>query len=225
MSQDSYKIGVIGGTGPQGRGLAYRMVKAGRDVVIGSRSPERAEEVATSIRDRISGSAQVVGAGNLDAAARADVVVLAVPYDGQAALVTDLAPVLAGKVIISCVNPLGFDGRGPFALTVPDGSAAEEVQRIVADARVVGAFHHLSAAKLWSEAELLDEEDVLVCGEDAEAKALVLDLAGSVTGRRGIDAGRLLWARQLEPLTGVLISINKQYKVRSGLSLTGLTHR
>jgi hypothetical protein len=123
--------------------------------------------------------------------------------------------------VISCVNPLGFDTRGPHGLDLPDGSAAEEAQRIVPKAKLVGAFHHVSAVTLWGPAELLDHEDALVCGDDAEAKAVAMELARAVTGRDGIDAGPLRLARQLEPLTAVLISINKRYKTRAGIRIAG----
>lgn len=220
----SHRIGVVGGTGPQGRGLAYRWARHGHRVVIGSRSVDRAAQAATEIAERLPG-ADVTGASNVQAASAADVVVLAVPYDGHDDLVDDLAPVLEGKVVVSCVNPLGFDKEGPYGLDVPRGSAAEAAEALAPGARVVGAFHHVSAVSLWGEAEFLDHEDVLVCGDDAEAKQLVMDLARAVTGRDGVDAGRLRLARQLEPLTAVLISINKRYKTRSGIAIAGLPER
>jgi 8-hydroxy-5-deazaflavin:NADPH oxidoreductase len=217
----TYDIAVVGGTGPQGKGLAYRWARHGHRVTLGSRSADRAEEAAAAIRDRVPGA--IVGAAtNADAAAAADVVVLAVPYDGHDELVTSLKGQLAGKVVISCVNPLGFDKLGPYGLDVPGGSAAEEAASIVPDARLVGAFHHVSAPTLWGDADYLDHEDVLVCGDDADAKGVAVELARAVTSRDGVDAGRLRIARQLEPWTAVLISINKRYKTRSGTSISGL---
>jgi NADPH-dependent F420 reductase len=216
----TYTIAVIGGTGPQGRGLAYRWARHGHTVVLGSRAAERAETTAAEIRERLP-EASVRGASNAHALEGADVVVLAVPYDGHDELVAALAGGLAGKVVISCVNPLGFDKQGPYGLPV-ERSAAESAAAIVPDARVVGAFHHVSAPSLWGSADYLDHEDVLVCGDDAEAKAVVIYLARAVTGRDGVDAGRLRLARQLEPLTAVLISINKRYKTRSGVAIAGL---
>lgn len=215
-----HTIAVIGGTGPQGKGLGYRFAKAGHDVVIGSRSEERAVPVAEEIAARAVTGA-VSGASNADAAKSADVVLLAVPYDGHDELVESLAEQLAGKVVISCVNPLGFDKQGPYGLTV-ERSAAESAAAIVPTARVTGAFHHVAAASLWSEEDFLSHEDVLVCGDDAEAVDLVVDLAATVTGKPGVKAGRLRLARQLEPLTAVLISINKAYKTRSGIAISGL---
>ena len=216
-----YDIAVIGGTGPQGKGLAYRWARHGHRVVLGSRSVERAEEAAAEITARIP-EAAVSSATNAEAAAGADVVVLAVPYDGHDELVTALADQLAGKIVISCVNPLGFDKQGPYGLDLSGGSAAESAAALVPDARVVGAFHHVSAVTLWGEQEYLDHEDVLVCGDDTDAKAVAIELARAVTSRDGVDAGRLRIARQLEPWTAVLISINKRYKTRSGTAISGL---
>lgn len=216
-------IAVIGGTGPQGTGLAYRFARGGHGVVLGSRSQERAVVAASKLGERV-GSAAARGAANDQAAKMADLVLLAVPYDGHDALVTELATHLAGKVVISCVNPIGFDKRGPYGLDLGPTSAAEEAQRLLPDSTVVGAFHHLSAVSLNGDADLLDHEDVLVCGDDPYAKAIVIELAATVTGRAGIDAGALRLARQLEPLTAVLISINKRYKVRSGISVAGVDH-
>jgi NADPH-dependent F420 reductase len=216
-----YDIAVIGGTGPQGKGLAYRFARHGHRVVIGSRSAERAEKTAAEIGGRLRDAA-VSGSENLAAAAGAQVVVLAVPYDGHDDLVTSLAGVLGGKTVISCVNPLGFDKRGAYGLDVPGGSAAEAAATLVPDATVVGAFHHVSAVTLWGDADYLDHEDVLVCGDDAEAKQVAIELARTVTGRDGVDGGALRLARQLEPLTAVLISINRRYKTRSGVAISGL---
>jgi NADPH-dependent F420 reductase len=215
-----HKIAVIGGTGPQGKGLGYRFAKHGHDVLIGSRSADRGEAVAEEVTARgVRGL--VAGADNATAAASADVVLLAIPYDGHDELVESLADQLAGKIVISCVNPLGFDKRGPYGLDVSQ-SAAESTAAIVPTARVVGAFHHVAAASLWSDEKFLDHEDVLVCGDDAEAVDAVVELAATVTGRAGVKAGALRLARQLEPLTAVLISINKAYKTRSGIAISGV---
>ncbi len=215
-----HTIAVVGGTGPQGRGLAYRFSLAGHAVVLGSRDAGRATEKAAEINEKLDDTT-VTGATNVDAVAGAEVVLLAVPWDGHAELVTSLADGLAGKIVISCVNPLGFDAGGPYGLVLEE-SAAQETQRIVPTARVVGAFHHVAALSLWKTPDALHHEDVLVCGDDVEAKDLVQELASAVTGKRGIDAGGLRLARQLEPLTAVLISMNKRYKTRSGVAVTGV---
>lgn len=221
----TYTIAVIGGTGPQGKGLAYRWAKAGHRVVIGSRAAEKAESTAAEIAGRVAdegGTASVSGAANADAASACDVVAIVVPWKGHDELVATLP--LDGKTVVSCVNPLGFDKQGPHGLVVGDGlsSAAESTAALHPGAAVTGAFHHVSATSLWSEAAYLDHEDVLVCGDSAEAKAVAISLAEAVVGRPGVDAGALRLARQLEPLTAVLININKKYKVLSGIRVAGL---
>ncbi|MRJ75034.1 NADPH-dependent F420 reductase [Aeromicrobium sp. SMF47] len=215
-----HTIAVVGGTGPQGRGLAYRFALAGHPVILGSRDAGRAQEKADEINAKLEAE-PVSGATNADAVGAADIVLLAVPWDGHADLVSSLAGQLADKIVISCVNPLGFDADGPYGLVLEE-SAAQETQRLVPQARVVGAFHHVAALSLWKTPDALTHEDVLVCGDDDEAKSVVQDLAAAVTGKRGIDAGRLRLARQLEPLTAVLISMNKRYKTRSGVAITGV---
>jgi NADPH-dependent F420 reductase len=226
MTDTKYTVAVIGGTGPQGKGLGYRFAKGGHDVVIGSRAADKAEVVAKEVTERLGGAdgaGRVTGAANPDAVAGCDVVLLAVPYDGHDELVASLP--LAGKTVISCVNPLAFDKRGAHGRVVNggEGSAAESAQALAPEATVVGAFHNVSAVLLWDEDGLLDE-DVIVVGDVVEAKEVAMDLAASVTGRRGIDGGKLRLARQLEPFTAVLISINRKYKVHSGLRITGLDH-
>ena len=221
----SYRIAVIGGTGPQGKGLGYRFARHGHTVVIGSRSAEKAGPVAEEVAARlegVAGAGPVTGAANADACAEADVVLLAVPYDGHDELVATLP--LQGKVVISCVNPLAFDKRGAHGQVIDggEGSAAESAQRLAPEASVVGAFHHVSAINLWGDEEYLADEDVLVVGDSADAKAVAVELARAVTGRDGIDSGKLRLARQLEPLTAVLISINRKYKTHSGIRISGV---
>jgi NADPH-dependent F420 reductase len=222
----TYRIAVMGGTGPQGKGLGYRFARHGHQVVLGSRSADKAAPVAAEVTDRLSGvpgAGVVTGAENAEACADADVVLLAVPYDGHDELVASLP--LAGKVVISCVNPLAFDKRGAHGRVIDggEGSAAESAQRLAPEATVVGAFHNVSAVLLWGDEEFLDE-DVLVVGDVVEAKEVAMELATTVTGRLGIDAGKLRLARQLEPFTAVLISINRKYKAHSGIRITGLDH-
>ncbi|MGA8846395.1 MAG: NADPH-dependent F420 reductase [Nocardioides sp.] len=221
----SFRIAVIGGTGPQGKGLGYRFARHGHNVVLGSRAAEKAVPVAAEVTGRlqgVEGAGQVTGASNVEACEGADIVVLAVPYDGHDELVATLP--LDGTIVVSCVNPLAFDKFGPHGRVVDagEGSAAESAQRIAPGAQVVGAFHHVSAVTLWGDADYLGDEDILVCGDSAEAKQAVIELARSVTGRDGVDAGKLRLARQLEPLTAVLISINKRYKTHSGVRISGI---
>ena len=220
----AHRIGVIGGTGPQGRGLGYRFALAGHQVVLGSRSAERAAQTAEELTRALDGRAVVGSANNTEAAQTGDVVLLAVPYDGHRELVESLRPALAGKVVISCVNPLGFDRSGPHGLDVPEGSVAEQAAGLLPDSHVVAAFHHVAAAHLMEPATG-HHEDVLVCGDDPQAKAVVIDLAEAVAGRPGVDAGPLRVARYLEPFTSVLIRINKRYRTQAGILVTGLPER
>ena len=216
----THTVAVVGGTGPQGRGLGYRLARAGHDVVLGSRDAARAVAAADELAERLEGRGSVTGATNLDACAKADIVLLVVPYDGHDALVEQLVEPTAGKIVVSCVNPLGFDKDGPFGLSVAGGSAAEAAAALLPGGSVVGAFHHLSAVSLIKDDPL--PEDVLVCSDDRAAAEVVAGLAEAVTGRPGVYAGRLRLARQLEPLTAVLISINKAHRAHSGVRITGL---
>jgi NADPH-dependent F420 reductase len=207
-------IGILGGTGPQGRGLAKRFAESGLSVVLGSRSAVRAAGAAAAL------TAGVRGASNEECVDAADVVLVAVPWEGHADLLESLAKELAGKVVVDCVNPLGFDQRGAFVLPVEEGSAAEQAQRLLPDATVVAAFHHLSAVALLDDAVDTIDADVLVLGDDRAATDLVQELAGRIPGCRGIYAGRLRNAGQVEALTANLIAINRRYKAHASLRVT-----
>ncbi|MEU8378665.1 NADPH-dependent F420 reductase [Streptosporangium sp. NPDC048865] len=209
-------IGILGGTGDQGKGLARRFALAGHTVLIGSRNAERAQAAAESI------GGSVRGADNATVAAEADVVIVATPWDGHRPTLESLRSELAGKIVVDCVNPLGFDKQGAYALAVEEGSAAQQAAAVLPDSRVVAAFHHVSAVLL------LDPEveeitlDVLVAGDDREATDTVQALAARVPGVRGVYAGRLRNAHQIEALTANLISINRRYKAHAGLRVTDI---
>ncbi len=190
---------------------------AGHQVLLGSRDAGRAAQAAAAL----AGAGDVSGVTNADAAG-AEIVVVAVPYEGHAELLASLADALAGTVVVDCVNPLGFDSHGPYPLDVPDGSAAQEAQRILPRSTVVAAFHHVSAALLDDPAVTDIPGDVLVLGEDREVVGRVIELAGSVPGARGVYAGRLRLARTLEGLTANLIAVNRRYKTHAGVAVTGL---
>jgi NADPH-dependent F420 reductase len=212
-------VAVLGGTGPQGRGLARRFAAAGIRVVIGSRSAERAEATA---RDIGAAAADVRGADNLGAATAGDVVVVAVPWDGHAALLAEVADALTGKVVVDCVNPLGFDKQGAYALPVEEGSAAQQAAALLPGSTVVAAFHHVSAVTLDDPEVASVDTDVLVLGDDRDATELVQALAGAIPGVRGIYGGRLRNAHQVEALTANLISVNRRYKAHAGVRVTDL---
>jgi NADPH-dependent F420 reductase len=213
-------LAFLGGTGDQGRGLARRFALAGHPVVLGSRSSERAQAAAAAVRASVPGGVDVRGGTNAEAADSGEIVVVAVPYEGHAALVADVADRLAGKIVIDCVNPLGFDSRGAYPLDVPEGSAAEQAAALLPQSRLVAAFHHVSAVLLLDETVDSLDTDVLVLGDDREATDAVQALVDEIAGMRGIYAGRLRNARQVEALTANLISINRRYKAHAGLRVT-----
>lgn len=219
-SLTSTTVAVLGGTGPQGRGLARRFAAAGLPVVIGSRSAERAGETASMLAEATGG--QVTGADNVGAAQAGDIVVVAVPWNGHGDLVRELAPALGGKIVVDCVNPLGFDKQGAFALRVEEGSAAEQAAALLPDSTVVGAFHNVSAVKLEDPEIESIESDVLVLGDVREATDLICDLAQTIPGFRGVYAGRLRNAHQVEALTANLISVNRRYKAHAGVRITDI---
>ena len=209
-------IGILGGTGEQGRGLARRLSMAGHRIIIGSRDAGRAKAAAADL----GGGPLLDGGLNHEAAADADIVIAAIPWDGHADLLSELAGPLAGKVVIDCVNPLGFDSRGAYSIGVPEGSAAEQAASVLPGSTVVGAFHHVSAQLLLDpEVDSMDL-DVLVLGDDRAATDLVIGLAGEIPGMRGVYAGRLRNCAQVEALTANLVSINRRYKAHAGIRVT-----
>jgi 8-hydroxy-5-deazaflavin:NADPH oxidoreductase len=216
INVDGLVIGILGGTGDQGRGLAYRFARAGHRVIIGSRSEERARAAAGEL------GGPVEGRTNADASREADVVIAAIPWEGHAQLLASLSGELAGKIVIDCVNPMGFDARGAYALPVAEGSAAQQAAAVLPDSTVVAAFHHVSAKLLLdAEVERVDL-DVLVLGDHREATDLVQELAARIPGVRGVYAGRLRNAGQVEALTANLVSVNRRYKAHAGLRVTDI---
>jgi len=215
-------VGIIGGTGDQGRGLAYRLARAGQTVLIGSRSAERAVRAADEIGGMpgVPAGAAVSGGDNVEVATRSDAVVIAVPWDGHRATITELREPLAGKVVVDCVNPLGFDKQGPYPLVVEEGSAAQQAAALLPNSRVCAAFNHVSAPLLADpEVDRIDL-DVLICTEDRELVGIVSGLAARIPGMRGVYAGRLRNAHQIEAFTANLIAINKRYKAHAGIRVT-----
>jgi NADPH-dependent F420 reductase len=212
-------VGVLGGTGPQGKGLALRWALGGIRVVIGSRNAERAEAAAAELNEQ-SGTELVTGQDNAGCAEAADVVLVAVPWEGHGELLDALRDQLVGKIVIDCVNPLGFDKQGPFALPVEEGSAAQQAEKLLPESRVTAAFHHVSAVHLADLSIAEMETDVLVLGDDRDATDVVRALADAVPGMRGIYGGRLRNAHQVEALTANLIAINRRYKAHAGVRVT-----
>ena len=211
-------IAVIGGTGDLGSALASRWAAAGYPILLGSRSKEKAEAAAREMNAN-HGSA-VSGEDNRTAAAKADIVVLAVPYANHDAILNEIKPAVMGKIVVDAVVPL-VPPKVSVVQLPPDGSAALSAQRLLAGARVQSAFHNVSASKLKSGGPV--DCDVLVFGDDKEARAIVIELANAA-GTRGIDGGPLANSAAAEALTSVLIGINRRYKVDggAGIRITGL---
>ncbi len=206
-------VGLVGGTGALGRGLTRQLSMAGHRVRIGSRDLARAEAITAMMG---SGVVAVTNQGACDA----DLVLVTVPWSGHDEILLSLRDALTGRTVVDCVNPLGFDERGPFPLSVDAGSATQRAQQLLPGSVVVGAFHHVSADQLASD-DLLDS-DVLVVGDDRDALHAVIDLVDTITGLRGVYAGRLRNAGQIEALTANLIAINRRYGVQSGVRIAGL---
>ncbi|MEE9199298.1 MAG: NADPH-dependent F420 reductase [Dehalococcoidia bacterium] len=222
-------LSFIGGTGPEGLGLALRFLMAGEDVTIGSRSAERASAAAEKLRSMVQGaasdgpapSATVQGLVNEEAVKLGDIVLITVPFDGQASILSALKDAIGNKLVVDTVIPLKF-GKGVIkAIPVEEGSAAEQAQRILPDATVVSAFQNLSAESLVDLKERMDC-DVVVCGDDQEAKARVMELAGKIDGIRAVDGGSLANTRYVEDFTALLLNINKIYKAHSSIKITGI---
>ncbi|WP_405618700.1 NADPH-dependent F420 reductase [Streptomyces sp. NBC_01511] len=207
-------VGVLGGTGDQGRGLAYRLAQAGQKVIIGSRAAERARAAAAEL------GLGVEGADNAECARRSDIVIVAVPWDGHAKTLESLGDELTGKLVVDCVNPLGFDKKGAYALKPEEGSAAEQAAALLPASRVTAAFHHLSAVLLQDPAVERIDTDVMVLGEVRADTDIVQALAARIPGMRGVFAGRLRNAHQVESLVANLISTNRRYKAHAGLRVT-----
>ncbi len=212
-------VGILGGTGPAGRGLALRLAAAGIAVVIGSRDEGRAQEVAA----QLAGPGPLSGAANR-VAASADAVVVATPWEAAAQTAGELADVLAGKLVISMVNALVRVGREFQAVVPVRGSMAATLQAVLARSRVTAAFHHLPAGDLADLARPLDA-DVLVCADDPAAGEETVALVEAIAGLRGVLCGSLASANAVEALTAVLLNVNRRYKAHSAIRLTGLGER
>ena len=221
---DSKPVAILGGTGPAGMGLALRWARAGETVILGSRDAQRAQQAAYNITKNVGGNAHVSGVENAAACAAADILVLTVPFEGQAALLKQLKPAIrAGSVLIDATVALaaGIGGRASRTLGVWQGSAAQQAAELVPKGvSVAAAFHNLSAELLNGD-EVLDC-DVIVCSDDTSAIQLTRALAAKIPGVRAIDGGKLENARTLEQITALLIGLNIRHKGHGGIRITGL---
>jgi 8-hydroxy-5-deazaflavin:NADPH oxidoreductase len=217
-------IAVLGGTGPEGFGLALRWAQAGETVIIGSRDAQRAQSAADKIKQRVGPSAQVSGSENMAACAAADLLVLTVPFETHAALLKQLKPALRpGSILVDTTVPLAASvgGRASRTLGVWQGSAAQETAELVPHGvAVVAAFQNIGSDMLNAEGPV--DCDVVVCSDDPEASRTVRSLAGRIPGVRAIDGGKLENARILEQITALLVGMNIRHKGHSGIRITGL---
>jgi hypothetical protein len=214
-------IAFIGGTGPEGIGLALRMASVGHRVLIGSRTQERGKEVSERILAEVP-DANVYGGTNQEVVNDVDVVFLTFPYSGQEATLKTLVDDLNNVIVCNVVAPLEFvKGIGAVAQDVPGNSAAEEAAVQLPDSRVVAAFQNMSAEKLMKLGEPV-ESDVLVCSDDHEAKGVVIELANQIDGVRGLDGGALSNSRYVEMLTSLLINLNRLHKTQTSIQVVGI---
>jgi 8-hydroxy-5-deazaflavin:NADPH oxidoreductase len=217
-------IAILGGTGPEGFGLALRWAQAGEIVIIGSRDAKRAQEAAEKIKGKLGSTAKISGVENQAACAAADLLVLTVPFEGHAALLKQLKPAIRpGSIVIDATVPLAASvgGRATRTLGVWQGSAAQETAELVPkDVSVVAAFHSVGAEALNADGPV--DCDVIVCSDDPNASQIVRGLAAKIPGVRAIDGGKLENARIVEQITALLIGLNIRHKGHSGIRITGL---
>jgi NADPH-dependent F420 reductase len=220
----SRPIAVLGGTGPEGFGLALRWAQAGETVIIGSRDATRAQDAADKIKQKVGTGAKISGSDNSAACADADLLVLTIPFEGHAALLKQLKPAIRpGSIVIDATVPLAASvgGRASRTLGVWQGSAAQETAELVPKGiSVVAAFQNVGAELLNVDGPV--DCDVMVCSDDPAALQVVRDLAAKIPGVRAIDGGKLENARILEQITALLIGLNIRHKGHSGIRITGL---
>jgi 8-hydroxy-5-deazaflavin:NADPH oxidoreductase len=215
------RIGILGGTGPAGSGLAARLASIGYEAVIGSRSKYRAMEARDSLVEKWPDLASLLGYGDNRAASECDLIVIATPWDSAASTAQENIDLIRGKIVISMANALVRVNKEFQPLVPPRGSVAAHVQAAVPECRVVAAFHHLPATELGHIEEPIDS-DVLVCGDDAAAVKEVIDIVWNIPGCRPLDAGELSNATAIEAFTAVLLQLNVRYKTRVAPKLTGI---
>ena len=214
-------LAILGGTGPEGKGLALRLAMAGETPIIGSRDASRGAAAAQEL-SQLASNVDIRGSDNSGAVLQADVGFLAFPYEGQRPVLEDLGPALKGKIVVSVIAPMKFErGKGASAVEVGAGSAAQEAQDMLPESQVVAAFQNASAEELL-EPNITMEGDVVVCSDHAAAKKIVLDLADQIKDLRGVDGGSLANAKYVEQITPLLVNINRIYKTHSSIKIVGI---
>jgi 8-hydroxy-5-deazaflavin:NADPH oxidoreductase len=214
------RIAFVGGTGPEGLGLAMRFARSGNAVFIGSRTEERAAEAVAKIQETVP-EAEIYGGFNWEGAAKADFLFITVPFAGHDDVLRELAEHIGDCIVVDTVVPMEFAEDGPRPALPPEGSAAQSAQAILPNAKVVSGFHHLDA-KALQRVDKPMQGDVIVCSDDKSAKKKALALVEEIEYVRGLDGGGLANSAITESITALLIHINKIYKVHSGIRITGV---
>jgi 8-hydroxy-5-deazaflavin:NADPH oxidoreductase len=224
LKRNSRSIAILGGTGPAGMGIALRWARAGESIILGSRDAHRAQAAADKVKERVGPHASISGMENNAACAAANILMLTVPFEGQASLLKQLKPAInPGSILIDATVPLaaGVGGRASRTLGVWQGSAAQQTAELVPKGvSVVAAFHNVSAELLNGDAPL--DCDVIVCSDDSDAAQVARELAAKIPGVRAIDGGKLENARIVEQITALLIGLNIRHKGHAGIRITGL---
>lgn len=214
------RIAIFGGTGPLGRGLAINFAAAGHEIVVGSRSQERADAAAADLAEALP-EGTFTPRENVEAAQLGEMAVVSIPWEGVDATIPPMAGALAGKVVVSVVNALKFGKSGAIAeRDLAAGSCAHRIQELAPEAKVVVAYNNLPAAGLQARHHL--DADVLVCGKSKAAREEVIELTSSIPGTRALDAGPLANALIIEGMTAIIINLNKRYGGEASLSVSGL---
>ena len=215
-------IGFVGGTGLEGRGLAFRMALLGEKCLLGSRNPDRAtsyKDELVEMDENINGLVEI--GSNRDVAELCDLIFITIPYNAVRSVLFEIKDQLSGKIVISTVVPLGFSNNGVELVSIVEGSAAQEIEKILPDSYVLSAFQNLSAQKLLSKTAVLDS-DVIVCGDDQNSKNKLIDLINLVDGLRGLDGGDLSNSGMVENITALLITLNKIHHTNSSIRISGI---
>jgi len=215
------KIGFIGGTGPEGKGLGLRMAMAGHEVILGSRNIDRANTAAEDIKILVNEKLLIRGESNNNTATESDIVFITVPYEGHKNTLIDLESELSGKIVVDTVVPLEFIKGNFKSIPVLSGSATEEAAKSLPNSKIIGAFHNVSAVELIKPSTSIDC-DVLITGDDIQAKIAIMKLAEEINSLRAVDGGSIENSKQVEDLTVLLLNINKIYKKHSMVKIMGL---
>jgi len=214
------RIAIVGGTGTEGLGLAMRFAKAGNMVFIGSRSEERAQEAVGKVKEKLP-EADIFGGLNAEGAEKADFIFLTVPSDAHHDTLVQLEEIIGEKILIDVVVPMLWDRDGPKAISLLEGSAAQEAHALLPKAKVVSGFHHLDGSELQKVDKPL-QGDVIICGDHKPSKKKVMDLVEQIEYVRALDGGGLANSRYLEEWTVQLLHINRIYKAHTGIRITGI---